>query len=165
MGYFKRPIRRGEARKAKRALHGADCKVDPSEWSEFESWKRPPRASYLRFVVQTGKRSFTGLFRAAELLDEDESLPDSVREEIQVAFQWFDRNVRAPRRLTPAAVCWFRSESADAIAKLRVLIEAYRMSGRQVLMQATPNPGKLVYQDEHQVAAIPLGHRASISAI
>ena len=56
-------------------------------------------------------------------------------------------------------MCWFRADSVECIQRLRVLIEAYRMAGYAILMQATQTPGRVVYQDDVQVAAIPYPDR------
>ena len=165
MGYLKRRIRRSSARRAKLALLDVGRDISPSEWTECSADLISDKTGFLRFVIQTGPGSFVGLFRSSELLEGDESLPPSVRSQTRADFKWFDRHLAAPSRLPQSAVCWFRGDATPVIARIRTLIEAYRMCGHQVLMQGSTDPGRVVYRDAHQVAAIPHGRRPVPTAV
>ena len=78
-----------------------------------------------------------------------------------MTYRWFNEHMSFPGPLPRNAVCWFRADAAECVGRLRVLIEAYRMAGHAILMQATQVPGRVVYQDEIQVAADALPGSAS----
>ena len=159
MGYFKRPVRRGAARRARLAHVEPARDIDPTQWRPCESDFSTRRQSYLRFVVQQRRGTWIGLFQSSDLLDSTTDLPASVRSQVRVTFKWFSQHLSFPGRLPPNAVCWFRADAVECIQRLRVLIEAYRMAGHAILMQATQVPGRVVYQDDIQVAAVPYSDR------
>ena len=53
------------------------------------------------------------------------------------------------------AICWIRSDAAESLKRLRMLVELYRLAGYPVWMQTSQNPGRVVYRDEYQIAAVP----------
>lgn len=53
------------------------------------------------------------------------------------------------------AICWFRSDAKAHLEKMREIAEVYRVAGYQVWMHATTVPGKILYEDNIQIAAIP----------
>ena len=166
MGYLRRPVRRRAARAEKLAHWDAARDLDPQDWSQSDLPTPRIRDVYLRFVIQDQQTGWIGLFRASDVLDDDATLPDSVRSQMRSTFRWFARHLRAPRGLPRNAVCWFRADASDdCIEHLRELIELYRMSGRTVMMQSTRDPGRIVYRDQQQVAAVPVrGRRIGSSA-
>jgi hypothetical protein len=166
LGDFKRPVRRSAARRERLAHLEPARKIDATRWRSCDGQLSIPRESYLRFVVQQSTGKFVGLFRSDDLLDAATDLPASVRAQVRLTYNWFNENLSVPRRMPRNAVCWFRSDAVESIDRLRVLIEAYRMAGHAILMQATQAPGRVVYQDEMQVAAVPYrDHRKTSSAL
>src|SRR5687768_4037246 len=155
MGYFRRPIRRGPARRAWLALLEPARDIDAARWQPCDLDLSARREGYVRFVVQQRRGRFVGLFRSSGLLDSATDLPDSVRSQVRLTYRWFNEHMSFPGPLPRNAVCWFRAGAAECVGRLRVLIEAYRMAGYPILMQATQAPGRVVYQDGIQVAAVP----------
>jgi len=163
IGYFGRPIRRGEARAARRRF------LEPARQIRIAHWRRGDLSdlsadSFLRFVVELPGMGIVGLFRSSEILEEAPDLPPAVRSELRSIFRWFNANLPAPRRLPRTAICWFRADATDSIQTLRRLIEFYRMMGHPIWMLATHNPGRIVYRDRMQVAAIPYPDRRTTSS-
>jgi len=79
--------------------------------------------------------------------------------------QWFNQNLRAPRRLAWSrrphaplrAISWFRGSARDCVARMRDLVALLAYKDVLVEELRTDKPGYIVYEDEHQVAAIPFG--------
>jgi hypothetical protein len=165
MGYFKPPLRRSAARRTKREMLDRCGPIVPSEWSSCPSAEALKSESFVRFALNVGAGPGVGLFRSMHLLESDDSIPSSVQSQVRSTLRWFNLHVPVPKKLPRSAVCWFRGDSVDTIDRLWVLIEAYRMSGHAVLMQGARDPGRVVYHDDYQVAAIPRGRRPVATAL
>ena len=163
MGYFKQPIRRAAARRSKLAFLEPARQIRVAEWQQCDPSVPPAAESFLRFVVGHPSIGRVGLFRSSKRIESDKELPAAARSELRAAFRWFDANLPVPRRLPRSAVCWFRADAGESLERLRVLVEIYRMLGYPVWMQATRNPGRVVYQDDYQVAAVPYDDRRTTS--
>jgi hypothetical protein len=116
-------------------------------------------------VVEDARTGKVGLFRSGRILDEAEDLSTAARSEVRATFRWFNANLAVPRRLPKNAICWFRGDARESLDRLRTLIEIYRLAGHPVWMQATLNPGRVVYRDEHQVAAVPYPDRRTTANV
>jgi hypothetical protein len=157
MGYLKRPVRRKTARAEKLAHWDAARGIDPSDWKPCDDLRHIQFNTFLRFIVHdTEHDGWIGLFQGSWQLEpeRDDSLPDSVRSRLRTVLRWFNSNLTVPKRVPPRAVFWFRSDAKACIESLRELIEIFRVAGHDVLMQATREPGRIVYQDEHQIATV-----------
>lgn len=165
MGYFKSQIRRGRAREEKLAWLEPAREISLDGWQLCDLRFNPDRESFLRFVVETPDEGPIGLFRSSYLLYESNALTDSVRSALKYAYNWFNQNIELPRRLPRRAVCWFRADATESVNQMRILVEVFRMAGYPVWMHATRTPGKIVYQDELQVAAIPFGDQRKTSSV
>ena len=159
MGYFKRPIRRGPARRARLALLEPARGIRPDDWRLCDPGVRPPVDSFLRFVIERPDGSRVGLFRWSRVVHESIDLSPAARSGLRAVFRWFDAHMRVPPGLPKNAVCWLRADAAELVERLRMLAEFYRLAGRPVWMLATRTPGRVVYRDEHQVAAVPYPDR------
>ena len=166
MGYFNRPIRRSVAREAWCELIEGTRGVSSGDWQRCGPSITPPADSFLRFVVERPRTGTVGLFRSCDLIGPSAELPAAVRSQVRTAFRWFNSNVPVPQRLPRNAACWFKADAGASLNRLRTLIEAYRMAGHTVYMQATLSPGRVVYRDRYQVAAIPYrDHRMTSNAL
>jgi hypothetical protein len=157
MGYFRHPVRRGKASAAARVLVAGGRDVDVSRWRRCDCRLEVSRDVYLRFVVER-PQGWTGLFTAGVLRDSEDFSP-AARSNLRAVYRWFNANLPVPRRLPRCAVCWFRADASESIDRLRELIELYRLAGFPVRMRATASPGRIVYRDEFQVAAVPYADR------
>ena len=163
MGYFKRSIRRAAARRSRLAFVTAACQIRLADWQQCDPSAPPAADSFLRFVVERPSIGRVGLLRSS-CIDNANDLPAATRSELRAVLRWFDANLPVPRRLPRSAVCWFRADADESLQRLRVLVEIYRLMGYPVWMQATRNPGRVVYRDEYQVAAVPYADRRTTSS-
>ena len=154
MGYLRRSIRRKTARREKLAHLNAAREINPSDWTKADLSSRPQRDTYLRFIVHD-EIGWTGVFQCRWMIRESSDLPASVQSCYRSNREWFNRHLHSPRQVNPESIFWFRADATECIDRIREMIEMYRVCGHEVLMQATRDPGYIVYQDEHQIAAIP----------
>jgi hypothetical protein len=159
MGYFRKPIRRGTARKKKRAFVDVARSVNPDGWTSDFNLTHAARDTFLRFLVDHPDKNAVGPFQSSNLLVDDPTLPASTHSRCRAIFRWFNLNIRHPGRLPRRAVCWFRADADECLKRIRELIEIYRVANHTVWMQSTTRPGRIVYQDEHQIAAVPFTDR------
>ncbi len=118
---------------------------------------------YVRFIVLAPKpRRPFGLFRADTFLLEDPTLPEWLQRPIDEHFRWFNRHLRRPfnavskrRRIPITALCWFKSEAHDHIARARDLAWLIAEAGHPTAMIKTHRVGQIVYRDDAQVVAKP----------
>ncbi len=165
MGYFKRPVRRGSARRTKLAFLEPSREIGSADWRQCNPAVPPTADSFLRFVVELPSIGKVGLFRSSKSVENAEDLPVATRSELRAVFRWFNAKLPVPRRLPRNAICWFRADADESLGRLRALVEIYRVAGYPVWMQATRNPGRVVYRDEYQVAAVPYADRRTTSSV
>lgn len=161
MGYLKKPIRRSAARQSKESFLAATRGVAPAEWTREFDLRPGASDTFLRFVVGDPSNESVGPFQSSNLLADDVALPVPLRSRCRAVFRWFNIHVACPGRLPRRAVCWFRADARDCIKRVHELIELYRLGGHAVWMLSTTKPGRIVYQDEHQVAAVPFADRGA----
>ena len=125
-----------------------------------------PRAEYVRFVTRdrdSRSHQLKGIFTSIYALERaGELLPHEVTWFAEVE-KWFNANLPEPKRLGPSArspskahaITWLKMTATDHLAKLRELAELLRCKDIQVEELRTTKPGYIVYEDDHQVAAIP----------
>lgn len=159
MGYFKRPIRRRAARASADAFRDASREVA----ADARRWRRRDPA-FVRFVLETPDRGRVGLFQTSDLIEDDEALPLAARSALAAAYRWFNANIPMPPRQRPDAVYWFLESAREPIARLRTIVECHRLAGRPIVMLATRTPGRIVYRDAVQVAAVPYPDRRRTSS-
>ena len=121
---------------------------------------------YVRFVIakrdaQSGRRQ--GLFYAAYetaglgMLSADElAALDEIHE-------WFARNLSEPTRASWSAkphakgqaLSWFKESAVAHVSKMRTLQSVLKEHGVFAEVLRTARPGYVVYEDDHQVLAVP----------
>lgn len=77
--------------------------------------------------------------------------------------RWFNANLTSPKRLAWSsrpnapnrAISWFKLAAAEHIAHMRELVALLEHKDIAVEELRTDKPGYIVYEDEHQIAAIP----------
>jgi hypothetical protein len=130
-----------------------------------------PRPKLVRFVVyrhhwRSGRRS--GIFQALDEVFEDSEAPSELRHAAQEISDWFNANLRAPFRdpdfqsqpdwkiePTDHSLSWIKQSSTDHLSKLKLLKASMEEAGWLVEELTTTKPGKVLYEDEHQVVAVP----------
>jgi len=155
VGYFKRKLDRGRSRRLVRALN--DAAVDGKPWQAIPDG--PPRTpGFVRFSVhdlhhESGRRR--GIFSAAyDLLDSADTDPRHAKA-VRDALGWFERELPVPNLRNKRAIFLFKSEASACMKHIWTLADALSHAGVWVEMQTIARPGRLVYQDEQQVAVLP----------
>ena len=97
-----------------------------------------------------------GIFRAAARVEMRSHLTVWSRELLRSSLDWFNDNLPVPRLDDPdwRALFWFRPQS-DVVREMWQLVAILREEEVAVGLRYTKMPGRIVYQDEFQIAAIP----------
>jgi hypothetical protein len=125
--------------------------------------------TYVRFVcfkLVEGQRSKLGLFHALDDARDSEIAPDWALEQLRDIRLWFNDNLEAPDRFNRGsrrggdqnALSWFKAEAEEHIKRMFELKGALEACGVHVEVLRTKDPGHILYEDAHQIAAEP-GHR------
>jgi hypothetical protein len=120
----------------------------------------------IRFVTQDrhppyGHRS--GIFVAAYALEEGNTLIASEQEALRLLLAWFDDNLARPTRLAASrhpraqetAISWVRASAHEYVTRLRRLAGVVEAAGIPVEELRTTRPGYVLYEDAHQIVALP----------
>jgi hypothetical protein len=124
------------------------------------------RHTYVRFVTaildaDSGRRQ--GVFQAvADLVDGNE-LPEHDFEELQILGKWFTDHLEAPDRFArsrrksaaPKAISWFKNSATEYVGRMHSVCRILNEHGIQTEMITSARPGYIVFEDEHQIAAVP----------
>ena len=117
---------------------------------------------YLRFVVAEQSQNANarlGIIHAAEYLREDGLLESYEEEQLLEIFEWFNSNIPVPEGVRTSgrrvAVSWFRESAQAAISRMWSIVAILRDHGQYVEVVSSENPGKILYEDEFQVFAVP----------
>ena len=119
---------------------------------------------YVRYVTNLKDEEShqrLGVIWSARKLEECIAVEDFHR--IEGLFEWFKRNLRVPSRFTgwkrrqrkKKAICWFKDSSFCCIAIIRLMAKTLEDNGITTAKIVTRKPGYILYEDMHQVAAIP----------
>ena len=124
------------------------------------------RHSFVRFVTpvldkHAGRR--LGSFTLAYGLIDADVLSKNDREELQILLKWFEAHLAEPDRLargqrkhaSPRAISWFRISATEHIKRMRSMCRILNEHGIRTEMITSARPGYIVFEDEHQVAAVP----------
>jgi hypothetical protein len=122
--------------------------------------------TYVRFVTPmiddtSDKRQ--GVFQAVVALLDTHELADHEREELQAIGKWFDRHLGVPKRFArsskrhaePKAISWFKASATEHIDHMRTVCRILNEHGIVTNMITSIRPGYVVYEDKHQIAAVP----------
>jgi hypothetical protein len=161
MGYFKRQLNRGRCASEVDAAVARQAAAGLSPWVVATANRAgaPTRNSYLRFAVgRLGVASHhrLGIFRAAGELEKGDVLSDHERGRLRRALRWFDKNLKVPR-VTSKAVFWFKADAAECVGQVWQIVRLLDAHDTVVWMMRSERPGQIVYEDSHQLAALPGG--------
>lgn len=112
---------------------------------------------FVRFVVgDDGEhhKAMSGLFTHAYRLRDSGTLDSAETVMVEASFAWFNEHVRVPpfpRDWPTDAISWFRAEAVEAVRRMWVLAHALEAHGQPVRMLPSSNPGRVLYEDEHQI--------------
>jgi hypothetical protein len=128
--------------------------------------------SFFRFVVvwhSGSKKHQLGVLRfAGRVLEWQKTTYDDERV-LRDLVRWFNQNLTAPARLDKvAAIFWFKPQVAGETELWGKLIELVRLLLKyryRVEVVTTKRPGKIVYDDATQIAAVPFNDTFGASHI
>jgi hypothetical protein len=122
--------------------------------------------TYVRFVTapidkRSGRRG--GILQAAGELERSKKLHDFELQELLTLCKWFNENLNQPDRFSwssksnaaEKAISWFKSSATKYVSRMHALCRVLNEHGIHTEMIKTARPGYIVYEDDHQVAAIP----------
>ena len=119
---------------------------------------------YIRFVISRqneDSRQFEGIFKAAYRLLDGATLDSAEWQLLRADVDWFVKNLPVPKhRPHPRAIFWFRSEATECTRRAWEMVQLLRLHGENVEMIKSRSPGRIVYFDGMQAAAIPSRRRA-----
>ena len=80
-------------------------------------------------------------------------------------YNWFKKNLSVPHVQSsssnhyakPKAISWFKDSAKDHIEKMRQYAQILESHDYPIKQLLTDRPGKVLYEDEFQIAAIPFG--------
>lgn len=118
---------------------------------------------YLRFrtsFVDSYHDKRYGIFQAAAYLRHSGIMCHYEKEWLEDVWRWFADNLDAPtvyrtEGKAQRAICWFKPTAQDQIRKVFEMITILEQYGMRIEKVTADNPGYVLYEDEHQVAAIP----------
>lgn len=124
---------------------------------------------FVRFIIgeqNSASGVADGVFSAAYDVRSHHETPLWQIEELMRHLRWFGANLDAPQRFNRTkskgyyhrngmAICWFKPEATEHIAKIHEMTVILEEHGYAVRMIRTRRPGYIVYEDEFQVAAVP----------
>jgi hypothetical protein len=130
------------------------------------------RHKYVRFVTSSidevsGKRR--GVFHAAADLMDARSLSREEHEELQAVWGWFRWYLSVPNRFARSrkrnaaarAICWYKCGAAQHVRQTRTMCRILNENGVATEMITCARPGYVVFEDRHQVAAVPFAETAT----
>lgn len=128
----------------------------------FDTKQVPIPTGFFRFVVvqqQGEKKKHLSVFVTVERILKSEATTYDDERTLRGLDRWFDKNLTSPKRFDKAAaIFWFKPHVAGEtelwhkMAALAKLLQKYRC---QVEIVSTLRPGKIVYDDADQIAAVP----------
>ncbi len=122
---------------------------------------------FLRFAsprIDCDSGRETGIFQMAYRLKNSGGLKKKHMKELRALLEVFenelpvpecykDRNVR--ESLNTKAICWLKSSSRELTQSMWLMAWFLRERGIALQMLRIRKPGRLLYEDRHQIAAIP----------
>lgn len=124
------------------------------------------RPRYVRFVTpRIDESSFRrqGLFHAVHGLMDTADLPPHDRDELMGLHNWFSTHLAVPNRFARSrrrdaaskAICWFKSDAKEHVRRMHFFCRVLDEHGVWTEMIKSAKPGYVVFEDRHQVAAVP----------
>jgi hypothetical protein len=121
---------------------------------------------YLRYQSPTRNRRgfFPGVFGLVNGLATAGVLTAEQAEFRRVNNAWYEATVTDPstvdatvydRALNPGAAAWFKESATDVIHRVDGYLAILAAHGVPCVLVRSSDPGRVVYEDEHQVVVVP----------
>jgi hypothetical protein len=154
MGYFerKRSRNREGTLKAAARVGRIDSAVEVAATEPFEEWR------FVRLAVPAwhwGTGEGQGIFRVAGHVQDKVRLTEEQGKKLAAMLAWFNKRLPVPRVSNPKAIFWFKFSATECRRRVTQLARLLRELGVGIVITETNQPGKVVYEDAFQVAAIP----------
>ena len=100
-----------------------------------------------------------GVFWSVSQLQDDNLVAPWCEDYLRESLDWFNENLAVPRRgsICWRCVFWFDRSSSEVIGRIWDLVNILRYHDVYIGVHQCRDPGKIVYRDSHQIAAIPSG--------
>ena len=127
---------------------------------------KPDRAFYIRFVcfrMVESQRQRLGLFQALDAARDCDFAPSWALRQIGEIGVWFDEKLAVPGQFLHGGwkargqpgLSWFKPVATEHIKQMHQLKLALEACGVHVEILRTTRPGRIIWQDEHQLVAEP----------
>jgi hypothetical protein len=124
------------------------------------------RGELIRFVTTSRHPPYghrTGIFKTAYALWRESKLSQPDAKELRALLDWFSDNLAIPQRFAasrnPRAqgteISWVRASAHQHVSRLQRLAALIETAGIVLEELRTTRPGYVLYQDAHQVVALP----------
>jgi hypothetical protein len=92
-------------------------------------------------------------------IEERADFSDWTQELLSDSLNWFNEHLPVPAadELDQRAIFWFHRPS-QVVREMWQLVAILRDEGVPVALRRTSIPGRIIYRDDFQIAAIPYGH-------
>lgn len=124
---------------------------------------------FVRYIVKYFnkqiEREETGIFRAADYVRDFSEIGKMEKENLQKLIKWFDAHLPVPEFYDDPATrseeqhtyFWFKTSATEFIDAMNALTTILEANGIKVeKLFAEKMPGNLVFEDECQIAVVPL---------
>ncbi|MFD3531904.1 hypothetical protein [Streptomyces sp. NPDC058664] len=133
------------------------------------------QASYVRFqgVVRHPRGHFPGVFVLANQLAAQGRLTEDQYRFWRTNNDWYDANYINPTdidpavydpRLHPGAVAWFKASAQHLIDRVDGYLELLAAHGVECHRLESSDPGRIIYEDEHQVVVMAREEPADVTS-
>ena len=121
---------------------------------------------YIRFVINElhpKSNQKLGIFHAIRYMADDGELSDEEFSTADKLMNWFVDNMKSPldhlskqkSKKSEIFISWFKDSATEHIQKARELSAIINNKNSSVEFIRTKKPGKIVYEDEHQIFSKP----------
>ena len=123
-------------------------------------------AVFVRFqaTAPNGHGRFPGVFALANGLGRGGRLSEEEHRFWREGNRWYEANLTDPskadssvydRSVNPGATAWFKSTAGEFLDRVDGYLDLLSAHGVGCERIESPRPGKIVYEDEHQVVVVP----------
>ncbi|MEO0568456.1 MAG: hypothetical protein AAF066_12040 [Pseudomonadota bacterium] len=122
---------------------------------------------FIRFITpkqDQWSRVETGIFQCGlDLWYEDTDTSCLITKAIRSELEWFNEHLDCPDRFfyrvgkkaERSGVCWFKDESGEHVRRARNMAQLLAKLGAETRQIRCEYPGTILWQDSHQVVALP----------
>ncbi len=124
--------------------------------------------AYVRFqgTVPRARGNFPGVFGLVNSLARDGKLTAEQERFRRTNNDWYDAAYTDPstvdptvydERVNPGAAAWFKPTAVELIARVGGYLEILAAHGVEYRLVRSTDPGRVVYEDAHQIVVVPHG--------